>query len=110
MQESHKEKHPSHQFEVDDILDPKTDISADYLLSSVGLGMMNKEQCSIAIINMWENASLGIAFNVPSGWCYDEGLRHDPCGLVEWCRSLSGRIAMRHDFAKHVFNVSVHKE
>jgi hypothetical protein len=64
------------------------------------------------IRDMYECARYALAFNMLSNWggkSDPDEYRADPLHIVSYCRSLSPRIVLRHDYLLHDFTVYLYK-
>jgi SAM-dependent methyltransferase len=111
-----KKKHPNLNFEVKDILKDPVEKKFDYVVSS---GIFNRkissnEQFIRAIFKKsLELSNQGIAHNMLSSCVdYREAKLYyaNPSEILSFCKTLSKRVALRHDYMPFEFTVYLYKE
>jgi hypothetical protein len=102
------------RFMVADILADPTRYRADYVMSS-GIFHLGDQAFMHRIIAAMYLASVkGVAFNSLSSWddyhTQDEFFCADPLETLEFCRTLTAQILMRHDYLPHDFTIFLFKD
>jgi SAM-dependent methyltransferase len=108
-----QEQHPAHRFVHGSVLDlsvlPNEDfdiVVASGIFFSYPMG--GAPRMRQVIQRMWAWARIGLAFNSLSTWApqQDDGEFHaDPLETLAFCRRLSGRLALRHDYHPRDFTL-----
>jgi SAM-dependent methyltransferase len=112
------QEHPHHRFVHGSVLDPSvlTEEHFDVVVASgifCSYPVGGVERMRQVLQRMWGWAAVGLAFNSLSTWApqQDEGEFHaDPLETLSFCRSLSGRLALRHDYHPRDFTIHVGRE
>lgn len=109
------EMHPNLNFEVKDILIDKIDNKFDYILES---GIFNwKLTNNYAFVKKmikkcFDLCNIGLAFDMMSSYVdfYDEKLfYYDPVKIFKFCKKLSKRIVLKHDYMPYEFIIYIYK-
>ena len=96
---------------VGEVVDQK---QTDYVVAS-GIFFLRKddpvEYMQRCIVKMYELARKGVAFNSLSSWykADDKEFRADPSAVLEFCKSLTRRVVLRHDYHDGDFTVYLYK-
>lgn len=110
-----KKTHPSIKFEVKDILKDHVERKFDYVISS---GIFNHKISNndLFIREIFRKSfglcNRGIAHNMLSGYVdyFDSELYYaNPMEIFDFCKTLSRRVALRHDYMPFEFTVYVYK-
>jgi len=114
MIERARNAHPGFRFERADLLDPKTHYVADYVMSSGIFHLGTQEFLHRMVAAMFKSCRKGVAFNTLSSWDpYNSQAGFflaDPLKTLEFCRSLTSQILMRHDYLPHDFTIFLFRE
>ena len=109
-----KQSYPQTDFEKADILEKNWENSFDLVVASgifyIGCDYDGMFAC---LESMWKSARKVISFNSLSSWASekDEGEFYaDPLKVVDYCRSLSSKVILRHDYMPHDFTVQVFRD
>lgn len=112
MVEAARALHPGVEFEVADAADPAWPGEADYVLASGIFAFADRAILRATATVLFARARKAMAFNCLSGWraAQAPGEFHaDPAETLSWCRSLSPRAALRHDYHDGDFTVYVYR-
>ena len=110
-------RHPAATFDTGSVLDVRgAPGSVDFVFAS-GIFYLRKEKpfefMQTAITRMFDICRRGVAFNSLSTWgaVGEAGeFRADPAATLEFCRGLSPRVALRHDYHPHDFTIYIYKD
>jgi SAM-dependent methyltransferase len=108
-------RYPGHRFVVADLLTEPLAMPGpyDYVVAS-GLFYLRDEAFLHAMVRrMLDFGRRGIAFNSLSAWAdrRDPGEYYaDPVRVLTFCRSLTRRVALRHDYLPNDFTVYAYRE
>jgi len=105
--------HPHHRFVHGSVLDPSLlpDERFDIVVASgifCSYPVAGMERMRQVLHRMWAWSEVGIAFNSLSTWApqQDSGEFHaDPVETLSFCRTLSWRVSLRHDYHPRDFTV-----
>ena len=103
-------RHPEGRFEVGTVFDVTED-TYDIVVAS-GIFYVAYDQISMnkELARMYSLCKWGIAFNSLSKWApkmMEPDFYADPLEVLSYCRSLSSRCILRHDYMPHDFTVHV---
>ncbi|HSX39280.1 MAG TPA: class I SAM-dependent methyltransferase [Candidatus Saccharimonadales bacterium] len=117
-----KVKYPQIRVHCADFLEQDFGKNYDYVFCSGALNIEmpnHKEYVKKAISKMFFLANKGVAFNLPSK--YSELAKHnaaideehqeikiaymDPCEMFDWCKNLTFKVTLRHDYMSHDFTI-----
>jgi len=108
--------HPDLELRAGNLLDEPEDRKYD-VVSANGifylLGTQAETLMRQLVAAMFERCRKGIAFNSLSTWAshHEPGEYYaDPLEIVRWCRSLSPRVVLRHDYLAHDFTIYLYRE
>lgn len=108
--EAAREKHPDAQFELTDFLEYEGEY-VDFVLSSGALTFRienHEEVYKDQIRKMYEMARIGVAFNVLDKEVIledDEFVGYSPMEMYQFCRTLTSKIVLRHDYSDEDFTI-----
>ena len=111
-----RERHPELKFEVKDILREPINRSFDYVVSS---GIFNHKMSNNDLFikeifrKTFEICNIGIAHNMLSSYVdyMDSELYYaSPIKIFDFCKTLSRRVTLRHDYMPFEFTVYVYKK
>lgn len=112
-----KETHPAWQFETADLVmadDAKLpDYSADYVLGSGLFTFCTLHTMKKIITAMFNVCTKGVAINSLSSWAEQQAegeLYADPLEVLDFCRTLTPWVVLRHDYMPHDFTVYLYRE
>lgn len=109
-----RKAHPDTRFEVADILADPARHRADYVMSSGIFHLGDQAFMHRMIAAMYRASRKGVAFNSLSSWddyhTQDEFFCADPLETLEFCRTLTAQILMRHDYLPHDFTIFLFKD
>ncbi len=116
MVDKARERFPKTQFRVCDVLDGSQAVAAhDYVLSS-GIfthgGRSAFEFLKAMVRRMFDLSKQALAFNCLSGWAEVKELGEfhaDPLRVVSFCRTLTPRVVLRHDYHPRDFTVYLYR-
>ncbi len=115
MVERARQRYPEVTFETGSILDVTFSRGFDYVFASGIFYLRNYEPEKYlhnSIRKMFSNCRLGLGFNSLSLWAdsYDENEFYaDPAVVVNFCRSLSRKVVLRHDYHPADFTIYLYK-
>lgn len=90
-------------------------IAFDYVLASGIFAYLDGDRQKAAedlIKDMYGMATHALAFNMLSKWSSESDpseYQADPLQIVSYCRSLSPRVVLRHDYLRHDFTIYLYK-
>ncbi|MFC1963390.1 class I SAM-dependent methyltransferase [Chloroflexota bacterium] len=111
-----KKRYPEATFEVSDILEQSTKKIFDYVVSSGVFNARlsdNEEFLKAMITRCFELCISGVAINMTSNYVdyHDEGLYYySPEKVFTFCKTLTKRITLRHDYMPYEFTVYLYKD
>ena len=111
-----KERHPEATFEVKDILEESTDKKFDYVVSSGILNARlsdNEGFLKGMIIECFGLCNIGVAINMMSNYVdYKQGelYYYSPEAIFTFCKTLTRRVTLRHDYMPYEFTVYLYKD
>ena len=114
MVERARELNPDRRFETCDLLLEPGRFRADYVMSSGIFHLGDAPFMQRVIAAMYDACDIGLAFNSLSGW--DDTNRElgyfsaDPAATVDYCRTLTPFVMLRHDYLPHDFTMFLYRE
>lgn len=114
MVERARRRHPGARFEVADFLADAPRLSGrDFVLASGVLQHGDRERMERMIAAMYESCQVAAAFNAFSTW-YEGTLdarfhAADPLAVLDFCRGLTPRLLLRHEYVAHDFTVYLYR-
>ena len=106
-------RYPEIQVERRDIVRHPLRERFDYVMASgIFYLLRDEEEVWRLVREMFRLARYGVACNSLSSWGRVESgeLALEPASFLGFCRTLTGRLALRHDYLKHDFTVYLYKE
>jgi len=116
--EEAKRRHPSEKFFGMDILDAPQDMEFDYIISSQAFNNKftysdNWEVVKEVLAKCFKIAKKGVAFDMMSSYVdfHEEHLYYfDPAKVFEFCKTLTKRVTLRHDYQLFEFCVYLYPD
>ena len=108
-----RQRHPDFRFEQIDLATDSIDAKADYVFSSGLFTFADDDRLRDTVKIMFTAANTGLAFNSLSAWAVDkeDGEFHaDPLDTLAFCRTLTPRVVLRHDYHPRDFTVYLYKD
>lgn len=109
-----KRRHPNSKFDCYNLFQERTlPGSFDYVMASGIFFCGDEKGMHEAISILFENCNQGLAFNSLSAWCEekDEGEFYAcPVKTIEFCRTLTPWLALKHDYMPNDFTIFMYKE
>lgn len=110
-----RERFPQLDLHHANILMDSTSVQYDYVFASGIFAIMSKnsdDEIKKIILKMYKMCRKGIAFNSLSTWAdhkeVDENYL-DPVNMLSFCKGLSSKAVIRHDYMPHDFTVYLYK-
>lgn len=107
-----KRRFPGRRFEVGDILDASVAWRADHVLASGIFTFADERLMRRSIVAMYAACRRAVAFNALSAWATrgkSGEFRADPLATLEFCRRLTPKVTLRHDYLPHDFTVYLYR-
>ena len=114
-----KEKCPEADFRVGDI-DQFRDSEFDYIFESGIFNVLiqdNEGHAKETIVKMFKSCRLGIGINMLSKYRFDKiikssqtGYRFDPGEMFNFCRNISQKVVLKHDYMPNDFTIFMYKD
>ncbi len=120
--EKAKKKYPDQEFLVKNILTDPIDQSWDYVFASGPLTVRIKNHeifVQRMIKRMYELCNKGVSFNLLSSYSYSQSPEYqrdqtryypDPAAIFTFCKSLTPRVVLNHDWFHSSFSLYLYKE
>jgi len=85
---------------------------ADWVVASGLFTFSNPAEVREIVTAMWASCRKGVIFNCLSTWAHKvEGeFAADPADMLDFCRTLTHKVVLRHDYLPHDFTVVMLKE
>ena len=112
MIERARARYPRRHFAVGDILDSGVSWKADYVLSSGSFTFTDAALMKRSIAAMFAACRRGVAFNALSAWSkrrQTDEFHADPLTTLAFCRRLTPKLVLRHDYLPHDFTVYLYR-
>lgn len=109
-------RRPDLRLEVGSLLEHDFDRRFDVVLANGIFYLLGAEAPQLMrrlIARMWSLADRTVAFNSLSAWAperHDGEFQADPLDVLEFCRTLTPHVALRHDYMTHDFTVYLHRQ
>jgi SAM-dependent methyltransferase len=114
MVERARELNPGMRFETCDILAEPNRFRADYVMSSGIFHLGDAPFMQRVIAALYEACGKGVAFNSLSAWdAVNTKLGYfsaDPAETLNFCRTLTPFVMLRHDYLPHDFTMFLYRE
>ena len=107
-----RKNHPGWNFITGNALSKEPNLSADYVLGSGLFTLSNEKEMRSVISAMFECCHKGVAVNSLSSWSQKNEpgeFYADPLETVKYCKELSPKVILRHDYMNHDFTVYLYK-
>ena len=107
------QRHPDWQFADGDILGMDAKWTADYIVGSGLFTFSDLDLMKKAVTAMFATCTKGVAFNALSAWAdrKEPGeFQADPLATVEFCRTLTPWVALRHDYMPQDFTIYLYRD
>jgi len=108
-----REYYPNWKFQESDISTSEIIWKSDYVLGSGLFTFSDQKLMEMTIQAMFNACNRAVAFNSLSIWadCKESGEFYaDPLTIVDFCRSLTPWVVLRHDYLPHDFTIYMYKE
>lgn len=108
-----REHYPHWQFQEGDILDPEKSWTADYVVGSGLFTFGDNELMQSTVQAMFQTCTKAVAFNSLSAWADHKETGEfyaDPLGTLEFCRTLTPWVILRHDYLPHDFTIYMYRD
>ncbi|MHC5737307.1 class I SAM-dependent methyltransferase [Nostoc sp.] len=108
-----RECYPTYLFQEGSILESDNNWIADYVLGSGLFNFGDRELMEKTIQTMFESCSKAVAFNSLSNWAEKKESGEfyaDPLATVQFCRTLTPWVVLRHDYILHDFTIYMYRE
>jgi SAM-dependent methyltransferase len=106
-------RHRGWNFREGRVPDDALAFEADYVIGSGLFNLANQKTLEDTVAGMFRVARRMVAFNSLSAWGDNPvrgEFRADPVKVVEFCRKLTRRVVLRHDYLPHDFTVYLYRE
>lgn len=116
MVEQAGERRPDLRLEVGSLLEHEFDRRFDVVLANGIFYLLGADAPALMrrlIARMWSLADRAVAFNSLSTWApdrYEAEYQADPLEMLEFCRTLTPHVVLRHDYMTHDFTIYLHRE
>jgi SAM-dependent methyltransferase len=116
MIEHARTRHPGVELEVGNLLDLDPTRQYDVVTANgifYLLGDRAGELMRVFVQRMWDMARVGVAFNSLSAWAQDQEAGEfyaDPAATLSFCRELTPRLTLRHDYHRRDFTVYMYRD
>lgn len=107
-----REYHPTRNFQESNIL-VQNRCNAEYVLGSGLFTFGDQEIMENTIQEMFKACHKAVAFNSLSSWTDNKEMGEfyaDPLAIVEFCRTLTPWVILRHDYMPHDFTIYMYRE
>jgi len=108
-----RKQYPRHTFEVMDFSEGGGSWHAEYVIGSGLFTYANWDIMRRTLQTMFHACGTAVAWNTLSTWAEEqtEGEFHaDPIATLEFCRTLTPWVSLRHDYMPHDFTVYLYRE
>lgn len=105
--------YPTWQFQDGNILDSDKDLNADYVLGSGLFTFSDSKLMEKTIRAMFDTCKKAVVFNSLSSWAEKKEpgeFYADPLATVQFCRTLTPWVTLRHDYLPHDFTIYMYQE
>jgi RimJ/RimL family protein N-acetyltransferase/SAM-dependent methyltransferase len=104
--------HPGWMFRADDLLATHDGPAVDYVVGSGLFTFASRAWLEQTVRQMFERCRIGVAFNSLSGWSENKQpgeFYADPTATLEFCRTLTPWVVLRHDYMPHDFTIYMYR-
>lgn len=108
-----RKRYPEWKFEEANILDMRMTWNTEYVVSSGIFTLSSRSLMKRIVKAMFGVCRKAVAFNSLSTWagCKEPGEFYaDPLDTLEFCRTLTPWVVLRHDYIPHDFTIVMYKE
>ena len=113
MVELARARYPAARFFVADPLAGGVDSAWDWILASGIFHLRDEAFLRAMVPTLFTRARRGVAFNMLSAWAPVLGpdqYHADPVRVLDFCGTLTPRLALRHDYLPHDFTVYLYRD
>jgi hypothetical protein len=106
-------RHPGWSFREESDLANAAGFRPDYVVGSGLFTFTDQRQLERTVAAMFALTRRTVAFNTLSAWASQpeaDEFHADPAVVLEFCRTLTSRVVLRHDYLPHDFTVYLHRE
>lgn len=107
-----RERHPGSTFDEGDILAGDARWTADYVLGTGLFTFSDFELMQTTVRAMFAACTRAVAFNALSAWAgrkESDEFQADPLAMVEFCRTLTPWVTLRHDYLPQDFTIYMYR-
>jgi cyclopropane fatty-acyl-phospholipid synthase-like methyltransferase len=111
-----RQRHPGLSLEVRNLLEMDASQQYDVVMANgifYLLGDRAAELMRSFVARMWQMAKVAVAFNTLSSWAPDQEAGEfyaDPVETLAFCRTLTPRLTLRHDYHRRDFTVYMYRD
>ncbi|MEO6245174.1 MAG: class I SAM-dependent methyltransferase [Opitutaceae bacterium] len=108
-----KNRHPDWDFRAGSLAAAPADFRPDYVVGSGLFTFANRRVLEDTVAEMFETTRRVVAFNSLSSWGDQAEAGEfcaDPAVTLAFCRKLTRRVVLRHDYLPHDFTIFLHRE
>lgn len=106
-------RHPGWMFRVDDLLAAYDGPAADYVVGSGLFTYASRARFEQTVRQMFDRCRIGVAFNSLSSWSEKKQRGEfyaEPLATLEFCRTLTPWVVLRHDYMPHDFTIFMYRQ
>jgi hypothetical protein len=106
-------RHPRWNFREETELQGAAGFRPDYVVGSGLFTFTGQRQLERTVAAMFAVTRRVVAFNTLSAWASepaDSEFHADPAKVLRFCRTLTPRVVLRHDYLPHDFTVYLYRE
>ena len=108
-----RKRYPDWRFEEGNILEARAPWTADYVVGSGLFTFSDLDLMKKTVTAMFAACTKGVAFNALSAWAdrKEPGeFQADPLATVEFCRTLTPWVSLRHDYMPQDFTIYLYRD
>lgn len=110
-----RERHPHHDFVEGSVQEGTVGFAPDYIVASGLFTFGDAAQLRETVAALFARTRRVLAFNTLSSWGDTQGqapgeFHADPSEVLTFCRTLTRRVVLRHDYLPHDFTVYLYRE
>ena len=105
--------YPTWGFRACDILNPEIKWEADYVIGSGLFTFGDQKLMEMTVEAMFKSCNQALAFNSLSSWADQQESGEfyaDPLATVEFCRTLTPWVVLRHDYMQQDFTIYMYRQ
>lgn len=113
MVQAAQARHPGWKFRSDDLAATDDGLVADYVAGSGLFTFANRARLEQTVRQMFGRCQIGVAFNSLSSWSEKKQAGEfyaDPAATLEFCRTLTPWVVLRHDYMPHDFTIYMYRQ